>query len=114
MNAQQLINRLTSLRKDEDTAELLRAALLIALHVPDLTNLQTDEQLERQLQELEWQMRAALDQHAAVADELDGLAATSPCDFNAEHLWTLVRAIKVQNQILNMYLASATPPCAST
>ena len=106
MNAQQLVNRLTRLRKDDDLAELLRAALLIALHAPDLNNLDDDEKIERQLQEIEWQMRASLDQHAAVADELDSLATTAPCDFTSEHLWTLVRAIKVQNQILNLYLGA--------
>ena len=104
MNAQQLVSRLTRLRKDYDLAELLRAALLIVLHSPDLENLDDEEQIERQLQEIEWQMRASLDQHAAVADELDNLATTAPCDFTSEHLWTLVRAIKVQNQILNLYL----------
>jgi hypothetical protein len=104
VNAQQLVDRLTRLRENDDTAEVLRAALLLALHAPDLNDLEDDEQVERQLRDVEWQMRAALDQHAAVADELDSLASTAPCDFSSDHLWTLVRAIKVQHQILNLYL----------
>ena len=104
MNAQQLIDSLARLRSDDEPAELLRSALLLALHTPDLSKLHDDDSVARQLQEIELHMRASLDQHAAVADELDNLATTEPCDFTSDHLWTLVRAIKVQNQLLNIYL----------
>lgn len=104
MNAQRLINSLARLRNDDEPAELLRAALLLALHTPDPAILENDSLIEQHLHEIELQMRASLDQHAAVADELDSLASTAPCDFSSDHLWTLIRAIKVQNQLLNLYL----------
>lgn len=108
MNAQQLMNSLARLRSDDDPAELLRAGLLLVLHTPDLAILENDDSIQQQLQEIELQMRASLDQHAAVADELDSLATTAPADFTSDHLWTLVRAIKVQNQLLNLYLGPAS------
>ncbi len=64
----------------------------------------SDHELRDLSQEISLQLNAAGDQHAAVADELDSLAATAPCDFSPTHVFTLVRAIKVQSQVLNMYL----------
>jgi hypothetical protein len=110
VEAQQLTTQLAELRPDLPAAELLRLALLLALQNPDLKVLENDGELERQCQEIGWQLSATSDQHAAVADELDSLAATTPCDFSPNHLWTLVRAIKVQNQIINLYLG----PCAAS
>lgn len=109
MEAQQLTIKLAELRPDLPTAELLRLALLLALQNPDLRILENAGELERQCQETGLQLTATSDQHAAVADEIDALAATAPCDFSPSHLWTLVRAIKVQNQIINLYLG----PCAA-
>ena len=108
MDAQQLTMKLAELRPDYAPAEQLRIALLLALQNPDLSVFESDVDLERQCQEIGLQLSATSDQHAAVADELDSLASTAPCDFSPNHLWTLVRAIKVQNQIINLYLGPTT------
>ncbi len=113
MEAQQLTQQLAELRPDLPPAELLRLALLLALQNPDLRVLASNGQLERQCQEIGLQLSATSDQHAAVADELDSLAATAPCDFSPTHLWTLVRAIKVQNQIINLYLGPCSAPSSN-
>ncbi len=125
--AQQLIQRLAQLYPDYNTAELLRIGLLVALHRPELGDCEGVDlrefggiseyraavgrrehtglsALQEYCQEVSLQMSAASDQHAAVADELDSLAATTPCDFSPSHIWTLVRAIKVQSQVLHLYL----------
>lgn len=107
MDALQLIERLAQLRPDCEPAELLRIGLLLALRHPQLDALEDEAELQRQCDDIAIQLSATADQHSAVADELDGLAAESPCDFSPDHLWTLVRAIKVQSQILNLYLGSA-------
>lgn len=110
VEAQQLTMQLAELRPDLPPAELLRLALLLALQNPDLRVLENGGELERQCQEIGLHLSATSDQHAAVADELDSLAATAPCDFSPSHLWTLVRAIKVQNQIINLYLGPCSAP----
>lgn len=79
-------------------------ALLLTLHQTVNPSLLSDSQLLSQCAEVSLQLNAAGDQHAAVADELDSLAATEPCDFSPAHVFTLVRAIKVQSQVLNFYL----------
>lgn len=78
--------------------------LLVSLQLSDLGEPVSDEELDRTCQAISLQLSASGDQHAAVTDELDSLAATAPCDFSPDHLWTLVRAIKVQSQLLNLYL----------
>lgn len=125
-----LVKRIVKLRPDLSVTDQLRISLLVALQnsnadeeadlegaanehgsqsIFELSDARevTDAALQQQCQEISIQLAAATDQHAAVSDELDSLAATEPCDFSPEHLWTLVRAIKVQSQILNHYLGPA-------
>lgn len=123
-NTTQLIQRLARLYPHYGQAELLRMALLISLHSPSATasggpvdsvgqwvdatdaasQPSADVELQQQSIEISLQLNAAGDQHAALAEELDSLAAVSPCDFSPEHLFALVRAIRVQSRMLNMYL----------
>lgn len=109
MDASQLTTRLAQLRPELEPAEHLRIALLLALQHQNLGELEDDVALERHCQEIGMQLSATSDQHAAVAEELDALALTTPCEFSPDHLWTLVRAIKVQNQILSLYLGPTEP-----
>lgn len=102
-STQQLIRRLAQLYPAYGPAELLRIGLLVSLQEADIETC-SDSELEEKCQQISMQMSAASDQHAAVCDELDSLAATTPCDFSPTHVWTLVRAIKIQSQVLNLYL----------
>ena len=43
-------------------------------------------------------------QHAAMTEELESLAASDPRQFDPEQIWILIRAIKVQSQILQLYV----------
>ena len=104
MNAQQLVSAIANLRPDYSPAEHLRIALLLSLQHNDLQKFSNPTELERQCLEVIVKLSATSDQHAAVSGELDSLATTAPCDFTPDHLWTLVRALKVQSQILNLYL----------
>lgn len=107
MDAQELVDAIAKLRPQYSPAEHLRIALLLSLQYPDLTPLNDERELERQCLEVTIQLSATSDQHAAVANELDSLATTAPCEFTPDHLWSLVRALKVQSQILNLYLGPA-------
>lgn len=42
------------------------------------------------------------EQLAAAASELDGLAMTTPSEFEPAQVWTLIRTIKVQSQMLDL------------
>lgn len=107
MDAAELVQQIASLKPDLAQTELLRLALLVAQRVDVLDELATDGELAIHCDETCLQLGAATDQHEAVAAELDSLATTAPCDFSTDHLWTLVRAIKVQSQVLNLYLGAS-------
>jgi hypothetical protein len=49
-------------------------------------------------------LQAATDQHAAMTSELESLAASDPQHFQPEQIWILIRAIRVQSQILQLYV----------
>lgn len=104
MDATVLVERIARYQADRAPVDHLRMALLLLLHTPDIDDSVSESRLEQLCQEMSMQLSAADDQHAAVADELDSLAVTAPCDFSPDHLWTLVRAIKIQSRILNLYL----------
>jgi len=44
------------------------------------------------------------DQHAAMTEELEDLARSDPKKFTPDQIWILIRAIKVQSQVLQLYL----------
>jgi len=50
-----------------------------------------------------FRLEAASDQHAAVAEELDTMCGDGPVKFSPDQLWILLRAVKVQSQILELY-----------
>lgn len=56
----------------------------------------------RLLEESQLRMQSLDDQHAAVSNELDELASVEPCEFGPKHVWTLIRAIKVQSQFVDL------------
>jgi hypothetical protein len=57
---------------------------------------------------MQMRLQAATDQHAAMTRELEELAESDPTKFCPERIWVLIRAIKVQSQILQMYLGQPT------
>jgi len=54
--------------------------------------------------EMGLRLQAATDQHAAMTEELESLARSDPRKFSPEQIWVLIRAIKVQSQILELYV----------
>lgn len=57
-----------------------------------------------QIQQSYMRLQSLLEQQAAVAEELDQLAAGSPCEFEPKHIWILIRAIKAQSRIVDLVL----------
>lgn len=110
MDAAGLVEKIAALKPELSQVELLRMSLLVAQQTDALSKLDDEESLRQLCKHTSLQLGAASDQHEAVAGELDGLASTAPCDFSSDHLWTLVRAIKVQSQVLNLYLGTSERP----
>ena len=49
-------------------------------------------------------LQAATDQHAAMTAELEELSRADPASFTMDQIWVLVRAIKVQSRVLQLYV----------
>ena len=69
-----------------------------------------DDALRSLWRRVQFRYESAVDQHAAVADELADFG-TEATAFSPDQLWTLARAVKVQHQLLELYAGAA--PCVA-
>ena len=104
MNCHELAERIQRLEPDADMRDIARLCLLLSNQVEDVGALQDDQLLSAAWSEMGLRLQAATDQHAAMTEELENLANSDPQKFSPEQIWILVRAIKVQSQILQLYL----------
>ncbi len=104
MNCHELALRIQQLQPEAMPRDVARLCLLLANNVGNLDDLAHEDKLSAAWQEMGIRLQAATDQHAAMTEELERLAATCPDQFAMEQVWTLIRAIKVQSQILQLYV----------
>jgi hypothetical protein len=78
--------------------------LLLANATDDVACLENDDTLAQAWKEVNLRMQATADQHAAMTEELENLAKSDPKKFTSDQIWILIRAIKVQSQILQLYI----------
>ncbi len=107
MHCDELASRIQRLQPHADPRDVARLCLLLANYVDDMTDLVDDHRLVQAWQEMGVRLQAATDQHAAMTEELDALARSHPQEFSSEQIWTLIRAIKVQSQVLQLYVGTA-------
>jgi hypothetical protein len=84
--------------------EVARLCLLLTTTVDDLGPLREPRVLREAWKRTGLTLQVATDQHAAMTEELEALAASDPQAFSQEQIWVLIRAIKVQSQVLQMYV----------
>lgn len=104
MNCQQLAQSIQRLQPDADTSDVARLCLLLANSVENLGRLNDEAALTEAWQKVSLQLQSATDQHAAMTIELEELASGDPKQFTPDQIWVLIRAIKVQSQILQLYV----------
>ena len=104
MKCMELASRIESIQPDADTKDVARLCLLLSNSVENIDLLEDGETLKQAWEETGLRLQAATDQHAAMTEELEDLARSDPQKFSPEQIWILIRAIKVQSQILQMYL----------
>ena len=108
MKCQSLASRIEELQPEAQARDVARLCLLLTNAVKDVERLQDDGTLKAAWKEMGLRFQAATDQHAAMTEELEMLAKSDPRQFTAEQIWILIRAIKVQSQILQLYVGA--PP----
>jgi hypothetical protein len=104
MNCQELARRIERQQPDADTRDVARLCLLLANTAEDIDGLEEDAELADAWRQVNLRMNATTDQHAAMTAELEGLARSDPQKFSPDQIWVLIRAIKVQSQILQLYI----------
>jgi hypothetical protein len=104
MNCHQLAQKIEQLRPESTPQEVARLCLLLTNTGLNLDDFQDRRILEEAWKRTKLQLQLATDQHAAMTEELENLAASDPKSFTQDQTWTLIRAIKVQSQILEMYV----------
>ncbi|MEO8498330.1 MAG: hypothetical protein ABI614_24980, partial [Planctomycetota bacterium] len=92
------------IRPGADARDVARLCLLLSNSASDIDQLAEDSRLTSAWKEMDLRLQAATDQHAAMTEELEDLARSDPQKFNPEQIWILIRAIKVQSQILQLYV----------
>ncbi len=104
MTCQELAARIEQLYPEADPREVARLCLLLATYVPELEQLRDEQHLYQAWREIGLRLQAATDQHTAMTEELEQLARTPAAHFTPEQIQTLIRAIKVQSQVLQLYV----------
>lgn len=104
MKCEELAQRIERLKPGADTRDVARLCLLLSNSTDDTDMLSDDQALTSAWKKMGLRLQAATDQHAAMTEELERLARTDPRKFKSDQIWILIRAIKVQSQILQLYL----------
>jgi hypothetical protein len=104
MNCHELAKSIEKLQPAASPIDVARLCLLLANYVEKLDDLQSEERLSEIWQDMGLRLQAATDQHAAMTAELEILSRDHPQDLSVEQIWILIRAIKVQSQILQLYV----------
>lgn len=106
MRCSEVVQKIERLKPDAPQVDVARlAAILCSSSTPD--QLSSDESFLDLWDETLLRLQAATDQHAAITEELNDLAGFDPLDFAAEQIWVLIRSIKVQNQLLKLYVGES-------
>ena len=104
MHCHDLAAEIERLHPEAETRDVARICLLLSNAVDDLDHLASEDQMESAWREMGLKLQAASDQHAAMTQELEELARSDPRQFTPDQIWILIRAIKVQSQVLQLYL----------
>lgn len=104
MKCTDLAKRIERLRPGADARDVARLCLLLSNSADELEQLAEDSTLAEAWKEMDLRVQAATDQHAAMTEELECLARSDPQRFTPDQIWVLIRAIKVQSQILQLYV----------
>lgn len=109
MKCSDLAASIERLQPGANSRDVARLCLLLSNRTTDLADFRDDETLAAAWRHVAMRLHAATDQHAAMTEDLDVLAKTDPRQFTTDQIWTLIRSIKVQSQVLHLYLGEACP-----
>ena len=104
ISCRQLAANIEAMQPEASPQDVARLCLLLSNSVEQLDQLDQQDVLTEAWQDMGLRLQSVTDQHAAMTDELETLASSDPEEFSPDQIWVLIRAIKVQSQILQMYV----------
>ena len=107
MSCGDLAQQIERLQPNAAPQDVARLCLLLSNSTEDLEALRETHALHDAWKRTSLKLQVATDQHAAMTEELEQLAASDPKSFTQDQIWILIRAIKVQSQVLQMYVGHA-------
>ncbi len=112
MDFAKLATKIQAKEPESTPEDVARIALLLLGADQDLKDLESDEKFEKAWADIKLRLKACMDQHGAMSEEIETLACSDPKQYTPDQVWVLVRAIKVQSQLLQFYTGNATQPIA--
>jgi tellurite resistance protein len=107
MKCQELAKQVEQLEPEASAQDVARVCLLLANTHSDLDSIGSETRLKAAWKDASLKLQFATDQHAAMTQELEELASSDPEKYSREQVWVLIRAIKVQSQVLQLYVGHA-------
>jgi hypothetical protein len=107
MTCTELAHQIERLQPNAAPQDVARLCLLLTNSMDNLEALRNQQSLHEAWKRTGLKLQVATDQHAAMTEELEALAASDPQSFTRDQIWILIRAIKVQSQVLQMYVGHA-------
>jgi hypothetical protein len=104
MKCAELAQHIEQIQPNAPPQDVARLCLLLTNETQNLDSLRDRIALQDAWKRMGLQLQLATDQHAAMTQELEDLAASDPSSFTQDQIWVLIRAIKVQSQVLQMYV----------
>jgi hypothetical protein len=101
-----LATRIETLQPQAAPRDVARLCLLLSNYVDNPSVLYNQDTLTAAWQDMSMKLQMATDQHAAMTADLEQLASSDPRQFTPEQIWVLIRAIKVQSQVLQLYVGT--------
>jgi hypothetical protein len=109
MTCQEIARHLAELNPEMGPAQIAQLCLLV-LRNSGGERLEDRASVAKAARAASFRLDAAADQHAAMTAELEAIFSEGPVRFSADQIWTLLRAVKVQSQLLELY--AGTPALA--
>lgn len=104
MTCTDLARRIEQLQPAASPQDVARLCLLLINQSENLEHFADRCSLQDAWKQTGLRLQQATDQHAAMTVELEDLAQSDPKAFSQDQIWVLIRAIKVQSQILQLYV----------
>jgi hypothetical protein len=104
MTCQELAKCIEKLQPEALPREVARLCLLLCNCVDDLDELKDAERLAQVWQDMKVRLQAVTDQYAAMTADLENLSRTNPEKLTFDQILVLIRAIKVQSQVVQFYM----------